>query len=194
MPTASSKFRSSLLFQHLFVAAITFNFISVYSSSSSSDLSVPHEPQAGRGLGLRGLKSFKEKATGTNITFDCSPSGPCVPCLYSEKKDETYRCSETGYRIPMRCVKIETPVDEENETKKQKDRNLLEDSSNIEVGPEIYVTYRSCIPAVNEEKLSVLGFEALMLLLLISSSFVIFRHKGSLAMPGAMRLPTNPRF
>ncbi|KAI3817583.1 hypothetical protein L1987_11378 [Smallanthus sonchifolius] len=99
MQTASSKFRSSLLFQHLLVAAITFNFIAVYSSSSSSDLSVPHEPHAGRGLGLRGLKSFKEKATGTNVTYDCSPSGPCVPCLYSEKKDETYRCSETGYHL-----------------------------------------------------------------------------------------------
>lgn len=74
------------------------------------------------------------------------------------QKDETYRCSETGYRIPMRCVKTETP-EEENENKKQKNRNLLEDSSKIEAGPEIYVTYRSCIPAVNEEKLSVLGFE-----------------------------------
>ncbi|KAK1415695.1 hypothetical protein QVD17_31480 [Tagetes erecta] len=189
MPTASSNFRSSLHFQHIFfIAAIAFNFFTL----SSSDLPVPHESEGGRGVGLRGLKSFKEKATGTNITFDCSPSGPCVPCAYSEKKDENYRCSETGYRIPMRCVKIETP-EEENENKKQKDRNLLEDSSNIEVGPEIYVTYRSCIPAVNEEKLSVLGFEGLMLMLLMSSSFVIFRRKGSLVMPGAIRLSTNPR-
>ncbi|KAL8218940.1 hypothetical protein R6Q57_022313 [Mikania cordata] len=176
MPTASSKFQSSSL---VFIA---FNFLLVHSSSKS----ILYESEA---VGvMRGLKSFKEISTATNTTFDCSPSGPCVPCLYSEKKDVTYRCSETGYRIPMRCVKI---ADEENENKK---RNGREDSSSIEAGSEIYATYRSCIPAVNEEKISVLGFEALMLLLLISSSFVIFRRKGSLVMPGALRLPTNPRF
>ncbi|KAJ0544779.1 hypothetical protein HanIR_Chr08g0342281 [Helianthus annuus] len=164
------------------VVFVALNFMVVHSSSSSSsDL---EELRRRR----RGLKSFKEKATGTNTTFDCSPSGPCVPCLYHEKKDVSYRCSETGYRIPMRCVKIAV-VDEEKGS-----RNLLEDSSTIQVGPEMYVTYRSCIPAVNEEKLSIIGFEAIMLLLLISSSFVIFRRKGSLVMPGAIRLPTNPRF
>lgn len=36
-------------------------------------------------------------------------------------------------------------------------RRLHSDSS--DAGPRSYVTYRSCIPAVNEEKLSVLGFE-----------------------------------
>ncbi|KAL9995357.1 hypothetical protein Hdeb2414_s0033g00717961 [Helianthus debilis subsp. tardiflorus] len=160
---------------------VALNFM-VIQSSSSSDL----EELRGR---RRGLKSFKEKATGTNTTFDCSPSGPCVPCLYHEKKDVSYRCSETGYRIPMRCVKIAV-VDED-----KGGRNLLEDSSTIQVGPEMYLTYRSCVPAVNEEKLSLIGFEAIMLLLLlISSSFVIFRRKGSLVMPGAIRLPTNPRF
>ncbi|KAK9063425.1 hypothetical protein SSX86_017295 [Deinandra increscens subsp. villosa] len=177
MPTASSKF---LPFHHLFVLAITFNFFVVYSSP---DPSASHE-LGGRGVGLRGLKSFKETATGTNVTFDCSPSGPCVPCLYSEKKDVSYRCSETGYRIPMRCEKS---VDE------NKKRKVKEDSSSTEVESEMYVTYRSCIPAVNEEKLSVLGFEALMLVLLMSSWFVILRRKGGL---GAIRLPTNanPRF
>lgn len=33
----------------------------------------------------RALLSFKETPKGTNITFDCSPSGACLPCLYSEK-------------------------------------------------------------------------------------------------------------
>jgi hypothetical protein len=37
------------------------------------------------GLGRRVLLSFKETPHGTNLTFDCSPSGPCVPCAYSEK-------------------------------------------------------------------------------------------------------------
>jgi len=43
------------------------------------------ETQHGNGVGRRVLLSFKEKPSGTNITFECSPSGPCVPCLYSEK-------------------------------------------------------------------------------------------------------------
>ncbi|KAJ0763240.1 hypothetical protein HanPI659440_Chr08g0278451 [Helianthus annuus] len=171
------------------VVFVALNFMVVHSPSSSSlDLEELRRREEGVRIWRRGLKSFKEKATGTNTTFDCSPSGPCVPCLYHEKKDVSYRCSETGYRIPMRCVKIAV-VDEEKGS-----RNLLEDSSTIQVGPEMYVTYRSCIPAVNEEKLSLIGFEAIMLLLLISSSFVIFRRKGSLVMPGAIRLPTNPRF
>lgn len=38
-------------------------------------------------------------------------------------------------------------------------RSLLEDSSTIEDGTRAYITYRSCIAPVNEEKLSVLGFE-----------------------------------
>lgn len=223
MPTASSKFPSFdfHLHQHLFTAAIIFNFFVVYASS---DLSIPQELEGGgRGVGLRSLKSFKEKKTGTNITFDCSPSGPCVPCQYSEKKDDTYRCSETGYRIPMKCTNIETQVDEENDKKRQKgrsnlentkdklklhvlvhdaedpttsirQRNLLEESSSRESGSGVYITYRSCIPAINEEKLSVLGFEAIILLLLASSLLVIFRRKGTLVMPGAVRVPTNPRF
>ncbi|KAI3733579.1 hypothetical protein L6452_13023 [Arctium lappa] len=220
MPTASSKFTSFDLHQHLFIASIIFNFFVVYASS---DLSIPQELEGGRGVGLRSLKSFKEKKTGTNMTFDCSPSGPCVPCQYSEKKDDTYRCSETGYRIPMKCTNIETQADEENDKKKQKGRNtlentndklklhvlvhdaedtttlirqryLLEESSNREDGSGVYITYRSCIPAINEEKLSVLGFEAIILLLLASSLFVIFRRKGTLVMPGAVRVPSNPRF
>ncbi|KVI05568.1 uncharacterized protein LOC112525817 [Cynara cardunculus var. scolymus] len=221
MPTASSKFTSFDLHQPLFIAAIIFNFFVVYASS---DLSIPQELGGGRGrgVGLRSLKSFKEKKTGTNITFDCSPSGPCVPCQYSEKKDDTYRCSETGYRIPMKCRNLETQVDEENDKKRQKgrstlenadklklhvlvhnaedpttlirQRNLLEESSSREDGSGIYITYRSCIPAINEEKLSVLGFEAIILLLLASSLFVIFRRKGTLVMPGAVRVPTNSRF
>lgn len=37
-------------------------------------------------------------------------------------------------------------------------------------------------------------WQGLMLMLLIGSSFVIFRRKGSLVMPGVIRLPTNSRF
>lgn len=51
-----------------------------------------------------------------------------------------------------------------------RDRHLLEEeeedssSSNIDVGSVVYVTYRSCITAVNQEKLSVLGFQVWFLL------------------------------
>lgn len=38
-------------------------------------------------------------------------------------------------------------------------RSLLDDSSSVESGNQAYITYRSCIPAVNEERFSVLGFE-----------------------------------
>lgn len=36
-------------------------------------------------IGRRALLSFKETPPGSNTTYDCGPSGPCVPCLYSEK-------------------------------------------------------------------------------------------------------------
>ena len=36
-------------------------------------------------IGRRALMGFKETPNGGNITYECSPSGPCVPCAYSEK-------------------------------------------------------------------------------------------------------------
>lgn len=46
-----------------------------------------------------------------------------------------------------------------------KHRRLLSDSSTQRNGVgQAYITYRSCIPAVNEEKLSVIGFEVWFLL------------------------------
>lgn len=44
-----------------------------------------------------------------------------------------------------------------------KHRSLLEDSSTSKGKSQAYITYRSCIPAVNEERLSVLGFEVVSL-------------------------------
>ncbi|XP_057774757.1 uncharacterized protein LOC130993733 isoform X2 [Salvia miltiorrhiza] len=167
----------------------------------------------------RTLMSIKETPIGGNVTFDCSPSGPCIPCLRAEKNDEKYRCGETGYRIRLKCVPSGSGSKDSKSTKGHKKRSTLEftelgdnqhdgdlnisstrqrrllgDSSKS--GPRSYVTYRSCIPAVNEEKLSVLGFEALMLGLLVSSgSFIYFRRKRA-AVPGGVpvRLPTSSRF
>ncbi|CAN4124328.1 unnamed protein product [Withania somnifera] len=177
-------------------------------------------------IGRRYLMSFKETLIGTNITYDCSPSGPCLPCSYSEKNDEKYWCSETGYRIPFKCVEIKASSkevkningnknrsaledaytafrphlmkrDEQAVTSSVRQRNLLEDSSTSKNGKHTYLTYRSCVLSVNEEKLSVLGFEVNMLgLLIVSGSTIYFRKRRAGAVPGAgpVRLPTNSRF
>uniref|UniRef100_A0A5B6ZBJ0 Structural polyprotein n=1 Tax=Davidia involucrata TaxID=16924 RepID=A0A5B6ZBJ0_DAVIN len=201
--------------------------------SASFHLSLGHETsrerdsrrEGGVVVGRRVLMSFKETPSGGNVTFECSPSGPCIACLYSEKSDENYRCSETGYRIPLKCVEI-GPGSKEADNQKTKSRStlentydkakpdvmlhdaeelttsirqrhLLDDSSTFEGGSQTYITYRSCVLAVNEEKLSVLGFEGILLcLLLVSGSVVYFRRKqtGAISGFGAVRTPTNFRF
>ncbi|XP_066394804.1 uncharacterized protein [Miscanthus floridulus] len=108
----------------------------------------------------RSLLGFVE-AQG-NASYHCTPSGPCVPCQYSEKNDEKYSCSETGYRLPLKCVEAQNVTKEGN---KSKQRKILDDAStsggtkSTSGGPKHYITYRSCVPLVGEEKLSVLGFE-----------------------------------
>ncbi|KAH6756386.1 hypothetical protein C2S53_002685 [Perilla frutescens var. hirtella] len=184
----------------------------------SGNLSLAHNSEL-IGIKRRILMGIKETPNGGNVTFDCSPSGPCIPCLRAEKNDEKYRCGETGYRIRLKCVPIGSGSKDSKSTKEEKKRSTLEftelginehdgdliisstrqrrllgDSS--KGGPRAYITYRSCIPAVNEEKLSVLGFEALMLALLISSgSFIYFRRRRAAAPGGVpVRLPTSSRF
>ncbi|KAL7132962.1 hypothetical protein ABFS83_12G110200 [Erythranthe nasuta] len=167
----------------------------------------------------RSLMGIKETPNGGNVTFDCSPSGPCIPCARSEKRDEKYHCGETGYRIRLKCVPSGSDSKDAKSSKGQEKRSTLEsedsgfnhrDSEQITSSSRqrrlksdsskskgSYATYRSCIPAVNEEKLSVLGFEAIMLALLVSSgSFIYVRRKRSSAAAGGapVRLPTNPRF
>ncbi|KAK9277037.1 hypothetical protein L1049_006576 [Liquidambar formosana] len=202
--------------------------LSIVLVSASSHLTLGHETSEGgrrrdEGVGRRMLLSFRETPGGGNVTFDCSPSGPCIPCLYSEKTDEKYRCSETGYRIPFRCVEIEgsskeanakkslnsrsaleiphdkvKPLDDTEEiTTSLKHRSLLVDSSTSKGGSQAYITYRSCLPAVIEEKLSVLDFEGIILcLLLLSGSVIYFRRKQTVAMSGVggVRIPTHSRF
>lgn len=178
------------------------------------------------GIGRRVLLGFKETPQKSNVSFDCSPSGPCVPCLYSEKSEAKYRCSETGYRIPFKCVEIKDNSKAVNRksshssrstleishnnvilhaeshdagelTTSMKHRSLLDDSSTLESGLQAYITYRSCLPPVNEEKLSVLGFEGIVLCLLLTSGSVIYyRRKQTMAMAGfgAGRIQTNSRF
>lgn len=104
--------------------------------------------------------------------------------------DEKYRCSETGYRIPFKCLEIKDSTKDAKKTKSQKGRLSLEISDGIaeshkvshdagEINPsqshrrlvddslssdnssQAYITYRSCITPVNEEKLSLLNFEVI---------------------------------
>ncbi|MQM04365.1 hypothetical protein Taro_037155, partial [Colocasia esculenta] len=167
----------------------------------------------GRGPG-RSLLGFRQ--TQGNVSFQCSPSGPCLPCQYSEKNDENYRCSETGYRIPLKCVEVKAGVKETSGKRSLrslfsingftslqqfrtslthlKQRKLLGDSSQSQGGRQSYITYRSCLPAEAEEKLSVIGFEMIMVcLLLVSGSVVYIRQKRNIPFPGigAVRIPTN---
>ncbi|KAF3335117.1 hypothetical protein FCM35_KLT19624 [Carex littledalei] len=163
----------------------------------------------GRG---RSLLAFVE-AQG-NTSFRCSPSGPCIPCQYSEKNDDKYRCSETGYHLPLKCV-------EEEEVKQNKNRRRLaseflnsklllgtisnfkwrklldEESSDAGMVMKQYITYRSCVPVDGEEKLSVLGFEVMMVgLLLVSGPVVYLRQKRTLVVQGQGTASSNssPRF
>ncbi|KAM3358841.1 putative protein isoform X2 [Capsicum galapagoense] len=207
----------------------TFLFFLVSSSflfASSSPNSSLDLDAISISVARRHLMSFKETTIGTNVTYDCSPSGPCLPCSISEKKDEKYRCSETGYRIPFKCVEIKASSQEVNNNNEKKNRSaledtdtaarphvmkhneqaltssarqrsLLDDSSTSKSGMHTYITYRSCVLSVNEENLSVLGFEMIMLgLLIISGSAIFFRKRRAAAVPGAgpVRLPTNSRF
>lgn len=146
-----------------------------------------------------------------------------------------YRCSETGYRIPLKCVEIGDVPKESNGKKFQKSRSALEDDPNfssnahpetnaafqsakelvtsirylrwrrlldaplqkLEGEKRTYITYRSCLPAVDDEKLSVLGFEGIMVCLFtVSATIIHYRRKRSLAMSGggAVRIQSNSRF
>ncbi|GLT40032.1 hypothetical protein SLA2020_141910 [Shorea laevis] len=153
----------------LFLLLSSFPFLLSVATSSL------HEHES---VGRRVLMSFKETPEGTNVTFECSRSGSCVRCLYSEKVDEKYRCSETGYRIPFKCVEVH-------------------DAANADGESQAYITFRSCIPPVDEEGLSVVGFEEIVLfLLIISGSGVYFRRRKTVTMPGVAlgRIQTNSRF
>ncbi|VFQ66737.1 unnamed protein product [Cuscuta campestris] len=158
------------------------------------------------------MLSFKETPGGVNASFECSPSGPCVPCAYSEKNDAKYRCSETGYRIPFKCEEIRDRTVEEkgkiihnrsdleseiSHTYPIRQRSLLQDPSTSASGLQAYITYRSCITTVSEESLSVLGFEGIMLgLLMISGSTIYYKRRRANAASGGMpaRVPKNSWF
>ncbi|GAA0175574.1 hypothetical protein LIER_41940 [Lithospermum erythrorhizon] len=73
MASSNSLYLNLLLFFIFFLYAFSL-------PSSCENIDAGNEQ-----LGLRALKSFKETPNGGNVTFECSPSGTCVPCAYSEK-------------------------------------------------------------------------------------------------------------
>uniref|UniRef100_A0A7N0U0S4 Uncharacterized protein n=1 Tax=Kalanchoe fedtschenkoi TaxID=63787 RepID=A0A7N0U0S4_KALFE len=180
--------RMTSLLPHPILLPVSLILISLMRVSS--DESILGHQSSELGVGQRMLLSFKETPSGSNSTFDCSPNGPCVSCLYSEKSNPKFRCSETGYRIPLKCSLLKEKTKEVNAKNPQNNQSNTEDN-------EAYITYRSCIPAVSEDKLSVLGFEGIILCMLaLSGSFVYYRKKQSAIMSasGAIRIPTSSRF
>ena len=218
------KFPNSQLFLP-FLLLLFFAITPFRGSGQQTDWN-SEETQHGNGVRRRVLLSFKEKPSGSNVTFECTPSGPCVPCLYSEKGDEKYRCSETGYRIPFKCLEIKDSTKDAKKTKSQKGRlsleisdgiaeshkvshvageinpsqshrRLVDDSSSADNSSQAYITDRTSITPVNEEKLSVLNFEGVVIFfLLISGSIIYLRKKKVASMSGyvAGRGQNNSRF
>lgn len=111
------------------------------------------------------------------------------------QNDEKFHCSETGYHVPLKCTEIKHSDKEQNKNKvnrrlsslpklptivqkhlfdainNYKVRKLLDDSVKQEIRNQSYITYRSCVPVIGEEKLSVFGFEVWnFTLLLIKAS------------------------
>ncbi|URD80577.1 hypothetical protein MUK42_24518 [Musa troglodytarum] len=153
----------------------------------------------------------------------CVPAECCQGYSDLQRNDDKYPCSETGYRVPLKCVRIKDGTEEASRIRTQRSllylqeehasgvqkrllttrsnykwRKLLAESSKLENEEENYITYRSCVPVDSNEKLSVLGFEVIILgLLLISGSVVYLRQKRTAIMSGVapMRVSTSsPRF
>ncbi|KAI5071095.1 hypothetical protein GOP47_0013346 [Adiantum capillus-veneris] len=117
--------------------------------------------------------TYDRTETRGNSTFGCSSFGPCTPCSYSEKSnDETYHCSNTGFRQAYRCVEL---GDEPSFRQTDSTRGLHEsmgalrgwagrkvaegENSSMHDGRQIFFIYSTCVPSNNDEKLGVLGFE-----------------------------------
>lgn len=63
------------------------------------------ESEASNGGKGRSLLGFRE--TLGNVSFQCSPSGPCIPCEYSEKVIDRFAYwIGTGYGVLPCCLKL----------------------------------------------------------------------------------------
>jgi hypothetical protein len=81
-----------------------------------------------------------------------------------DAKGKNSRDSRSTLEISDNSAKLHAASHDAKElTTSMRHRSLLGDSSTLENGQQAYITYRSCTLAVNEEKLSVLGFEVCLL-------------------------------
>ncbi|KAJ8510446.1 hypothetical protein OPV22_000880 [Ensete ventricosum] len=188
-------------------------------------------PKEVRGEGGFCLASKKPRGTPPSVARPLASASPAstprrmLSRIFrpsaSDINDDKYRCSETGYRVPLKCVWIKDGTEESSRNRTRRNlslqehasgvqrrlfttisnykwRALLAESSKLENEEESYITYRSCVPVDSNEKLSVLGFEVIMLvLLLISGSVVYMRQKRTAIMSGVapMRVSkSSPRF
>eukprot|EP00250_Pteridium_aquilinum_P014283 c21890_g1_i1 orf=494-1093(-) len=167
--------------------------------------------------------NYDRTETRGNTTFGCSSSGPCTPCSYSEKSDdETYHCSTTGYRQSYRCAELGSDgsnghsagdkassrgLSSEEISKRglHESKEALsgwvgrkafesEDTTMHDARQVLHI-YSSCIPTNSDDKLSVLGFEGIVLgLLALSAPLIYHRKRRNFTMTGMSRLPTSSRF
>lgn len=76
-----------LSFQAVFIVVLVAcgSFAGKLGHETSNERGIRYGERTGDVIPRRALLSFRETPHGGNATFDCSPSGPCVPCLYPEK-------------------------------------------------------------------------------------------------------------
>ncbi|KAJ7559358.1 hypothetical protein O6H91_04G081500 [Diphasiastrum complanatum] len=76
-----------------------------------------------------------------------------------------------------------------------KGRNLFEAEIVTEDGRRIYHMHRSCLPSIDKDRLSVLGFEGIMLAFLaVCGPVLYYRKKRSFLVSGMARTPSTTRF
>ncbi|CAM6084037.1 unnamed protein product [Calypogeia fissa] len=163
---------------------------------------------------------LRSQETDGNMTLWCT-SGLCVACTSSEKAEAKFKCSPTGYHKAQQCaedrdaVDMSTtkPKDEKTTTEVTKDpiqgKDQKPTDDNVDGGAaslkgrglvgdavsQTTVIYKTCIPQEVKEKLSVFGFEGVVLVcLLLSAPAVHYRKKRGAAAQGLQRIPSTARF
>lgn len=205
----SSKRWAIALLVFLCVSAVLFITPWILSVFYESD---PYENWDDAALRLR------SQETDGNTTLWCT-SGPCVACTRSEKADSKFKCSPTGYHKAQQCAEdrdavdmSKKPKDEENtglgtdpiQAKDQEPANEAVDGRDDtlkgrglvgETESQTTIVYKTCIPQEVKEKLSVFGFEGVVLVsLLLSAPAVHYRKKRGSVTQGLQRIPSTARF
>lgn len=158
--------------------------------------------------------------THRNSTYECAPSGPCLICSSAERQSgDMFQCSDTNYHQAYKCTEIfaskvgsrkdasiqdrQTAEGERSRKHGPSDERLAqpdhrlntESASTYPAAADVYYIYNTCLPAAQEESLSVLGFEMIMLAVLVVCGPVVhYRKKKLYSANGMTRVPTSARF